>query len=363
MQRALDLSTHAAGRTAPNPAVGAVVVREDRVVGEGWTEPAGGQHAETVALAQAGDAARGATLYVTLEPCSHQGRTPPCAPAVVAAGVQRAVVAMQDPDARVSGRGLEILREGGVEIQVGVLSAAAARANEAYLYRVRTGRALGVLKAAVTLDGRLHADGGDSRWITGEAARARTHELRDRHDAILVGRGTVQADDPSLNVRLPGTGHRDPWVVVLDTQLVTAREPHRLWDRAEQGGRVLVASGPNAPQDGRDHLASRGVDVLSVPVAETGGLDLRELFRALAERGINSVLVEGGGQVHTSCLAAGVIGRVHLFVAPRFLGGRQAGHVIRDLGRTRIADAISLVDVEHESLGDDVLISGRVEAE
>jgi len=360
MQRALELAARAAGRTAPNPVVGAVVVQDGRVVGEGWHQRAGAPHAEAVALAAAGERARGGELYVTLEPCAHSGRTPPCAPAVAHAGIARVVAAIEDPDPRVRGQGLACLRGAGVAVETGVLAAAAERVNEAYLHRVATGRAFVALKAAITLDGRLAADGGDSRWITGEMARERAHELRDTYDAVLVGRGTLATDDPSLDVRLPGE-RRDPVAVVVDTHL-TAPAERRLWRRASEGARVLVATSTSAPPDRAAALERQGVTVVRLPLDPAGRVALDALFADLAARGLNSVMVEGGGELHTACLAAGLVSRVHVFVAPRLLGGRGAPRWIGDLGARRVADAFGLEDLETEAVGGDLLVTARVAA-
>lgn len=357
MSRALEIAGRAQGRTSPNPAVGAVLVRDGELLGEGYHEKAGQPHAEVMAFRSAPGGVSGATLYVTLEPCAFHGRTPPCTEAVIASGVSRVVAAIEDPHPRVSGQGFRRLREAGLQVDVGVLRAEAERHHEAYLWRVRTGRAFGVLKAAVTLDGRLAADGGDSRWITGEQARRRAHELRNVYDVVLVGRGTLDRDDPSLDVRLEAGG-RDPVVVVLDSKLRSAAD-RKLWRRAEAGATVLVASTGAADPAQRAALEAHGVEVLELPADFSGGVDLVALFERLAERGWNSVLVEGGEHVHTSCLRAGVLGRAHVFVAPRILGGADGPRLVGDLGFRKVAGAASLQDVQHEVLGSDVLISGR----
>jgi diaminohydroxyphosphoribosylaminopyrimidine deaminase/5-amino-6-(5-phosphoribosylamino)uracil reductase len=358
MDRALALAGRARGRTSPNPLVGAVLVRDGTVVGEGHHERAGGPHAEVVALERAGGAARGATLYVTLEPCAHQGRTAPCAPAVTAAGVARVVSAMEDPDPRTAGAGHGVLRSAGVEVDVGVRADEARRLNEAYLHRVATGRVFGVLKAAVTLDGRLGADGGDSRWITGEEARRRVHVLRDTYDAVLVGRGTLERDDPALNVRLPDGG-RPPVAVVVDSRL-SAPPVRALWDRSKNGAQVIVAAVDGVSSEAVAAHRARGVDVLTTPPDPGGRVDLADLFRRLAARGLNSVMIEGGETVHTAALAAGLVGRAHVFVAPVILGGAAGPRLVGDLGVRRVAEAVRLEDVEVETLGPDVLITGRV---
>jgi diaminohydroxyphosphoribosylaminopyrimidine deaminase/5-amino-6-(5-phosphoribosylamino)uracil reductase len=359
MRAALELAERARGRTSPNPMVGAVVVREGAIVGDGWHQRVGAPHAEAVALERAGSAARGATLFVTLEPCVHFGRTPPCADAVIAAGVARVVVATDDPDARMQGRGVAKLRAAGIAVETGVGAAEAQRLNEAYFHRVRTGRAFGVLKAAVTLDGRLAADGGDSRWITGESARARAHELRDVHDAVLVGRGTVERDDPCLDVRLPGD-RRDPVAVIVDSRLSASPE-RKVFRRAAGGARVVVAACADAPAEAERLLAERGVEVLRFRPNAAGKVDLVALFRALADRGLDSVLVEGGESVHTAVLAAGLVGRAHVFVAPMLLGGSHGPHLVGDLGIRAVSQAIRLRDVEVEALPPDILVSGRLD--
>jgi diaminohydroxyphosphoribosylaminopyrimidine deaminase/5-amino-6-(5-phosphoribosylamino)uracil reductase len=356
MRRALELAARARGRTAPNPVVGAVIVQEAEVVGEGWHERAGGPHAEAVALVAAGGRARGATLYVTLEPCAHAGRTPACAPDIAAAGVARVVAAIEDPDPRVRGAGHRTLRERGVRVDVGTLEAEARAANEEYLHRVATGRVFCVLKAAVSLDGRLAADGGEGRWITGEEARFRAHELRDRYDAVLVGRGTLERDDPSLDVRIPGD-RRDPVAVVVDSRL-SAPLDRKLWQRSKRGAQVLVATTDAAPEDAAARFADLGVQVLRAAADSSGRVDLADLFRLLAGLGLNSVMLEGGEAVHTSALRAGLVGRVHLFVAPTILGGVDGPRLVGDLGARDTVSALRLADPQWETLGRDALVTG-----
>jgi diaminohydroxyphosphoribosylaminopyrimidine deaminase/5-amino-6-(5-phosphoribosylamino)uracil reductase len=327
-------------------------------VGEGWHRRAGEPHAEAVALREAGEAARGATLYVTLEPCSHRGRTGPCAPAIAAAGVTRVVSAMEDPDPRVSGRGHGLLRASGIRVDVGAMAGEAAGLNAEFLHRVRTGRAFGVLKAAVTLDGRLAADGGDSRWITGERARERAHGLRDLYDAVLIGRGTLERDDPRLDVRLPGD-RRDPVAVVVDSGLSGPVE-RNLWNRAKSGSQVIVAATDRASAEREAALRDRGVTVIRTAADATGRVALPELFARLAGEGLNSVMIEGGETLHTAAIAAGVVQRAHVFVAPVILGGREGPRLVGDLGFRTIASALRLRDVEVEALGPDVLVTGTI---
>lgn len=357
MRRALELAQKARGRTAPNPIVGAVVVHEGCVVGEGFHERAGTAHAEIHALREAGHRAKGATLYVTLEPCTHHGRTGPCVPAILEAGVARVVSAIEDPDPRVAGKGLAALRAAGVEVTGECLEREAEEANAEYFHRVRTGRVFGVLKAAITLDGRMGAEGGDSRWITGEVARARAHELRDRYDSILIGRNTLEMDDPLLDVRIPGE-RRNPIAIVVDSRL-EAPARRKLWDRAKEGAQVLVAAVDPAPLDRANALRNQGVVVVSVASDSEGKVDLAALFKILAERGLNSVLVEGGEKVHTRLLSLGLAQRAHLFIAPKILGG-NGPRLVGDLGFRSAGDSIRLADIEVERLGEDLLLTASI---
>jgi diaminohydroxyphosphoribosylaminopyrimidine deaminase/5-amino-6-(5-phosphoribosylamino)uracil reductase len=316
MRVALALGERAFGSAWPNPAVGCVIVRDGRIVGRGWTGAGGRPHAETVALARAGPAARGATAYVTLEPCAHHGLTPPCCDALIAAGVGRVVVAMRDPDPRVDGRGLAVLRAAGVAVELGCLEAEARRAHAGFLARLRLGRPMVTLKAAISLDGRIASGSGVGRWISGEAARLWAHRLRSEHDAILVGSGTVLADDPELTCRLPGLSGRSPVRVVLDrrlrlppdSRLVRTAGDHPVW---------VVTRSP--VDDARAvALRSRGVRIEPLPAAAGDGL--ADALALLAERGITRLLVEGGKETATAFIRAGLVDRLVLFQAPILLG-------------------------------------------
>ncbi len=341
MARCLALGRRAEGRTAPNPMVGAVVVRDGEVVGEGWHARAGAPHAEAIALEAAGERARGATLYVNLEPCCHFGRTPPCVEAILRAGITRVVAGMVDPNPLVDGRGIAALRAAGVRVDVGLLEGACRALNAGFLLAVTGGRPRIVLKAAVTLDGRIATDAGESRWITGEAARAHGHRMRDLHDAVLVGSGTILADDPHLDCRIPGG--RDPVPVVLDTHL---RIPHTARVFREGSGALVYAV--RAPE-GPGHPAT----VVPVP-AGPSGVDLPSVLRDLAARGLHSVLVEGGGRVHRSFLEAGLADRVLLYLAPRVLGAGPAW--VAGPGVDRLAEAWGLHVAGVLRLGGDVLL-------
>lgn len=315
MDRALELARGALGRTAPNPAVGAVIVRDGACLGEGATQPPGGDHAEIVALRrcrEAGHDPRGATLYVTLEPCCHHGRTPPCSDAILAAGITRVVVGSVDPYPAMRGRSLARLREAGVEVRSGVRRDAAERQILGFARSVTSGLPEVTAKAATSADGHIATITGESRWITGEAAREAGHRLRATHDAILVGIGTVLADDPQLTCRLP-EGGAHPVPVVLDTRLRTPATARLLAGPR----RPILVCGEDAPE--RDLPA----DVVRVPVGADGRVDPEAALARLAARGLHRVLVEGGGIVHRSLLDRGLVDTLHLYVAGLVLpGGR-----------------------------------------
>jgi len=357
MRRALELAERGRGLTLPNPMVGAVIVTPGgEVVGEGFHAKAGGPHAEVEALQAAGPRARGATIYVTLEPCSHHGRTPPCAVAVVEAGVARVVSALADPNPLVSGRGLAILREAGVEVVTGVGAADAERQNRAFLTAMRERRPHVTLKAAMTLDGKIADLHGASKWITGEAARQSAHRLRSESDAIVVGVGTVLRDDPELTVRLERPWPREPFRVVLDTAARTPRTARLI--RAGAPERALIIVGANAPEERTRGLAAAGATL--VPCRTTDGrVSLESLLTELFTREIRAVLVEGGGEVHASFLDAGLVDRVAVYVAPLLVGGRQATPMVGGGGR-ELKSAIKLGSMITTSVGDDLLIEADV---
>ena len=317
MSAALALAGRGLGNTWPNPAVGCVIVQSGRVVGRGWTAPGGRPHAETRALAEAGEAARGATAYVTLEPCSHHGKTPPCADALVAAGIRRCVVAIGDPDSRVNGRGLERLRAAGVEVALGLLAQEAEAIQAGFLTRVREGRPLVTLKLATTLDGRIATAAGESQWITGPEARRLAHAMRGRHDAVMVGIGTALADDPALTCRLPGFKPVPDVRVVVDTHL---RLPTTsTLARTAREAPVWVLHGSNTAATRREALSGQGVRLIEVGAGQ-GGLDLADALLALGGAGLTRVLAEGGANLASGLLRAGLVDRLAWFHAPAVLG-------------------------------------------
>jgi len=356
MRAALALARRGLGRVWPNPAVGAVLVRDGRVVGRGWTQPGGRPHAETEALARAGEAAAGATLYVPREPRSHHGKSPPCVDALLAAGIARAVIAIEDPDPRVSGRGIAGLREAGVETVLGVSADEARDLNAGFLLCLAEGRPLVTLKLAMTLDGRIATRTGESRWITGESARARAHLMRARHDAVVVGSGTVLADDPLLNVRLPGLGDWSPLRIVLDGRM---RLPLTS---------SLVASAGEMPTllvtlEGGDRLRRRafvdcGVEVIEAPPGADGALDLKHVLSLLAERGLTRILAEGGARLAAALLRLQLVDRLAIFRAPGMIGG-DGLPAAEGFGLEHLAEIEALTPEETIALGPDRLETYR----
>jgi diaminohydroxyphosphoribosylaminopyrimidine deaminase/5-amino-6-(5-phosphoribosylamino)uracil reductase len=356
MRRALALAERARGLTSPNPMVGAVVVANDQVLAEGFHAAAGRPHAEIEALAAAGARARGATLYVTLEPCTHHGRTPPCAPAVVASGVRRVVVAATDPNPAVAGGGLAALRAAGLEVRAGVLQAEAERQNRAFFTAMRAGRPHVTLKAAMTLDGKIADAHGASQWITGEAARREAHRLRGESDAVVVGVGTVLRDDPRLNVRLDRPWPREPYRVVLDSRARTPVSAALI--ASGTPARAIVAVAPDAPADRVRALETAGATVARV-AARGERVDPAAVLAALHAREVRAVLVEGGSEVHASFLENGLVDRVAVFVAPRLLGGRDAPSAVGGAGLA-LKDALPLGPFTITPLGEDVLLEADV---
>ncbi len=354
MHEALALARRGGGLTSPNPMVGAVVVAAGEIVGRGYHPRAGEPHAEVFALREAGARARGAALYVTLEPCAHWGQTPPCTEAIIAAGIERVVAAMADPDHRVSGRGLRRLTEAGIETRVGVAEREARDLNEAYVKHRTTGIPFVTAKWAMTLDGRIATRTGESRWISGEASRALVHERRAATDAILVGIGTVLRDDPALTSRTASA--RQPRRIVLDS---TLRIPPDARVLSQDGTPVIIATTERASPAVRTVLEARGVEVL-VAGGPDGRVDLTALLRDLGRRGILSLLVEGGGMVHGAFFDAGLVDKVMVFLAPKIFGGPAPGPV-GGTGVAQLAQAWRLARAEVHRLGEDLMIEGYPE--
>ena len=355
MQEALRLARNAAGRTSPNPLVGAVIVREGRIVGAGWHRKAGTPHAEIHALNMAGNLAKGATLYVTLEPCSHYGRTGPCAEAVVKAGIKRVVIGMGDPNPKVAGKGIAILERAGIEVRCGVLEDEARALNEVFLKWIATQKPFVVLKTAMSLDGKIATHTGKSQWITGEAARRRVHEYRDTYDGIMVGIGTVLADNPSLTARLPDGQGKNPVRIVVDSKARTPLDANLVTDGAAL---TIIAVTAKAPQERVQALKDKGVAIMVAGDGEQVNMDL--LMRKLGEMEICSLFVEGGGQVNFSLLKAGLVDKVHAFIAPKLIGGREALTPVEGAGFAELTEAVELERTTVETIGQDILLTGYV---
>jgi len=356
MRAALVLARRSLGRCWPNPAVGCVLIREGRVVGRGWTQPGGRPHAETEALRRAGSAARGATAYVTLEPCSHHGQTPPCADALIEAGVERVEAALEDPDPRVGGRGIARLEQTGISVGLGLGESEAREINAGFFMRLREKRPLVTLKLAMTLDGRIATHTGESRWITGEPARARAHLLRAQHDAVMVGSGTALADDPLLNVRLPGLEPWSPVRIVLDgrmrlpltSALVAGARDTPTWLVTLEGGE----------RHRRHAYRDCGVEVIEMPPDADGVIDLNGTLRHLAERGLTRVLAEGGARLAAALLRDHLVDRLAIFRAPSVIGG-DGLPAASGFGLERLAEMPLFVPEETIPLGADRLETYR----
>jgi len=355
MHRALALARRGVGKTSPNPAVGCVIVRDGVIVGEGWHRQAGGPHAEVFALGQAGEKARGGDVYVTLEPCSHHGKTPPCANALVFAGVRRVFAAMVDPNPKVAGSGVGLLRAAGIEVSTGLLERESRLLNEPFIKAITTGRPFVILKSAMTLDGRTATASGDARWISNEESRRYVHKLRATVDAVMVGAGTVAADDPELTCRLPGG--RDPVRVVVDSALgisPAARLLH-LDSLAPTIVATLSGGGPK-----RAAVRESGAEIL-VCRERDGRVDLDDLLSRLGSRGVQSVLLEGGSRLAGEAVRRGLIDKFLLFFAPKMLGGDGPG-LFAGPGAEAMADAYRLRDLSLRRFGGDILVTGYPEA-
>jgi diaminohydroxyphosphoribosylaminopyrimidine deaminase/5-amino-6-(5-phosphoribosylamino)uracil reductase len=355
MRRGLRLAQKGRGRTSPNPMVGAVLVKEGRVVGEGYHTKAGEAHAEIVALRQAGDRARGATLYLNLEPCTHFGKTPPCVPQVIEVGVKRVVLGMEDPNPLVKGKGIERMRKAGIEIEIGILEEECRRLNEAFCKYILKKEPFVVLKVAATLDGKMATRHGDSKWISGKASRRFVHRLRDQVDGVLVGIGTVLKDDPQLTARIKGG--RNPYRIVLDSHL---RIPEDAKVFGDSPSKAIIATSGLAPKDKIEKLEKRGVRILILDSHE-GKINLKSCLSKLGEIEMTSLLVEGGSQVNGSFLDEGLIDKLLLFLSPKLLGDHQAIGIFTGRGVTRLEEAFAIKKIETRKMGEDLLLEGYLD--
>jgi diaminohydroxyphosphoribosylaminopyrimidine deaminase/5-amino-6-(5-phosphoribosylamino)uracil reductase len=348
MQRCLQLARRALGRTTPNPLVGSVIVKDGEVVGEGFHPAAGQPHAEIFALRAAGEQAKGATLYVTLEPCNHYGRTPPCSEALVNAGVAKVVVGMVDPNPLVAGGGIERLRAAGIEVLVGVEEAACRQLNEPFIHRILYHRPLGILKYAMTLDGKIAAESGHSAWVTGQEARSHVHQLRASCDAVIVGGNTVRLDNPFLTSHHPDA--HNPLRVVMSRTLNLPSDAN-LWDINQAPTLVLTEVG--AHPDRQQQLVKKGVEVV-----ELTALTPAKVMEYLYERQLSSVLWECGGTLAASAITDGAVQKVMAFIAPKIVGGKVAPSPVGDLGLATMTDALTLERISWRQLGSDYVLEG-----
>ncbi|MEX1297674.1 MAG: bifunctional diaminohydroxyphosphoribosylaminopyrimidine deaminase/5-amino-6-(5-phosphoribosylamino)uracil reductase RibD [Desulfotignum sp.] len=356
MQLALALAARGKGFTSPNPCVGAVVVKNGEVVGQGWHRAFGADHAEVMAIDDAGGAARDADLFVTLEPCNHFGKTPPCTHKILASGIRRVVAACPDPNPKAAG-GLSFLSQNGVDVSCGLLQEQAETLIEDFLWYVRHHTPFVILKCAATLDGRIATSTGESQWITCEESRAFGHEIRGQVDAILVGSGTLHADNPSLTCRIPGKQTRDPARVILDTRLTISEDANVI--RQESTASTIVVTGPGVPADKKMRLLKKNVQVVEVGL-KNNRLDLQQLVVTLGDMSMTSLLVEGGGTVAASVLSAGIVNKLVYFLAPRLLGGSDGKAVFEGKGAEKLTDAVTLERMSVTRIGADILVQGYI---
>lgn len=360
MEMALSLAEKGKGFTSPNPMVGAVVVKDGEVIGKGWHEAYGKAHAEVNAIDDAGKNAMGATIYVTLEPCNHTGKTPPCTEKILSAGIKRVVVAMDDPNPHVEGGGNSFLKKQGLDISTGILEDKAKKLNEVFIKYIQTKRPFVILKCASTLDGQIATRSGHSKWVTGPDSRAYVHELRNWVDGILVGINTIHKDNPSLTTRLEGREVRDPSRIILDSKLSIQENANVLQQDSESDS--ILISGILKDIDPlliekKQRLEKRGVRIIETPLKK-GKIDLNVAMDHLGQAGITSLLIEGGGKVLASALSSGIVDKVNMFYAPKFLGGNDGVPVCFGPGPDKMGDCVQLTDVDVKRFGNDIMVEG-----
>ena len=353
MQRALELANKAKGRTSPNPMVGAVIVKGYRIISEGYHKKAGTPHAEIVALKKAGNKAKDATMFVTLEPCCHTDkRTPPCTKAIIASGIKKVIIATNDPNPKVSGKGIKELRKAGIETEVGILRSEAKHLNESYNKFIIKKKPFVVLKIAQSLDGKIATAKGESKWITGKTARKHVHQLRNDLDAVLVGIGTVMKDDPSLDCRL--RGGRDPYRIIVDSGL---RIPLKSKVLGYSDNKTIIATTNKASKRKIEQITALGVTVLVIK-SKSGMVNLKALMKELGKLDITGVMIEGGSSIASSAISSEIVDRVMFFVAPKIIGGTDSISSIGGKSPSLLGNAIKLKNLRAITIGDDILIEG-----
>lgn len=357
MERALELAGKGIGYTSPNPLVGAVIVKDGKIIGEGYHEVFGGPHAEINAFNHAKEEVLGAEMYVTLEPCSHYGKTPPCAKAIVKKGIKKVVIALTDPNPKVSGRGIKLLQDSGIEVVTGVLEGESRKLNEIFIKYITTGLPFCILKSAMTLDGKTAAVSGDSKWITNEESRQYVHKLRHRVSGIMTGIGTVLKDDPYLTTRINGAKGRDPIRIIVDS---SARIPltAKVLNLASEAETILAVT-RRAESGKLIELEKKGVRIIKTPMKENR-VDLNFLMKALGDRGIDSVLLEGGSELNSSALESGIIDKVNIFIAPKLIGGSNAKTPVGGHGRQFMKEAVILKEMKTQIFEEDIMIEGYI---
>jgi diaminohydroxyphosphoribosylaminopyrimidine deaminase/5-amino-6-(5-phosphoribosylamino)uracil reductase len=361
MKQALSLARLALGQASPNPAVGAVIVKDGAVIGLGYTQPPGSWHAEIMALEQAGKEARGSVMYVTLEPCCHYGRTPPCTKAIIAAGVHEVHMAMIDPNPIVNGKGKAELEKAGIKVHVGENEEEAQQITEAYTKHITTGEPFVIAKFAMSLDGKIATKSGDSRWISGDESRKYLHSLRYTSDAIMTGVNTILADNPQLTARCHATGgtsRKQPLRVIVDADGRTPLNAKVF----SMPGKTLMALGKSAGRHKKADFVRVGADLLELPTKEEGMVDLKKLLKSLGKKEITSVLVEGGGILLGSLFDRGLVDKVVAFIAPIIIGGREAKTAVAGEGVDKVAESLKLERVQVERIDEDLVVTGYVSA-
>jgi diaminohydroxyphosphoribosylaminopyrimidine deaminase/5-amino-6-(5-phosphoribosylamino)uracil reductase len=357
MKRAIELSKKGIGYTNSNPLVGAVIVKDGKVIGEGLHEYYGGNHAEVNAILSATESVYGATMYVTLEPCSHYGKTPPCADRLVKEGISEVIVGMIDPNPEVAGRGISILEENGIKVVTGILKEEIEELNEVFIKYITKNEPFCWLKYAMTLDGKIASYTGDSRWITNEKSRAYVHEIRHRAMGIMVGIGTVIADDPMLNTRLAKKEGKDPVRIIVDSKCRIPSEAKVLNNDSDMKTIVVVTT--EAKESDMNRVQRKGAEII-VASAKKGKVDIEYLFKRLGKMGIDSILIEGGGELSFSALEAGVVDKVLAFVAPKLIGGKDAATPVGGKGIEYMRDALELSDIKINMFEEDIMIEGKL---
>lgn len=357
MQRALELASKGIGYTNPNPLVGAVIVKDGKIIGEGYHEVCGSHHAEVNAFKNATEDVSGATMYVTLEPCSHYGKTPPCANAIVEKGIKKVVIGLRDPNPLVAGRGIQILKDNNIEVISGVMEEEGKKLNEIFLKYITTKIPFCILKTAMTLDGKIAAYTGDSKWITNELSRKHVHHLRHRVSGIMVGIGTILADDPLLTTRLDSGIGSDPVRIIVDSSARIPIEAKVL--QVESKAKTIIATTELADGNKIKTLEGMGIEIIITPL-KNNRVDLTYLMKALGERAIDSVLLEGGSELNYSAIEEGIVDKVNAFIAPKIIGGRGAKTPIGGLGKAVMNEAISIENIQIHRFDDDVMLEGYI---